>query len=113
MSIRYTSRSALRALLRDSDDPLAERAIAALGPADAEAMPVHSGGFDKETFQVRLRRSQDGEGPMTHGLAEFVAALRRPMAEPEGAGFHGADGTHFLVLFNQGQVAAITATEPR
>jgi hypothetical protein len=111
MSTRYLTRSALQALLRDSDDPLAERAIAALNPAETGAVPVHSGGFDLKTLEVRLARSESGEGPMTPGLPEFVEALRRPIAEPEGAGFQGGDGTHFLVLFEQGGVAAITATE--
>jgi hypothetical protein len=111
MSTRYVSQGELLRLLRDSRDLLAQRAIAALDPAAVEMVPVREGAFDKATYEVRLARAEAGEGPKTSGLASFVEALNRP-DEPESVGFRGADGTHFLLLLDGGQVVAITIIEP-
>jgi hypothetical protein len=111
MSTRYLDRSELLVLLCDSRDPLAERASSALDPTDVEMVPVHSGGLDRATYEVRLARADAGEGPMTEGLCGFVEALKRPMIEAETIGFRGIDGTCFLVLLDSGQVVAITVIE--
>ena len=47
MSTRYLRRIELLTLLRDSRDPLAERASAALDPTNVEMVPVQSGALDK------------------------------------------------------------------
>lgn len=70
MSTRYLGRSELLTLLRNSRDPLAERASAALDPTDADVVPVHSGGLDRATYEVRLARAEAGEGPTTAGAEE-------------------------------------------
>lgn len=111
MPTRYLGRSELLTLLRNSRDPLAERASAALDPTDADVVPVHSGGLDRATYEVRLARAEAGEGPTTVGLRSFVEAMKQPMTEAETMSFRGTDGTHFLVLLDGGQVAAITAIE--
>ena len=114
MPMRYIDRSALIALLRDSHDPLAARASAALDPTDMEIVPVTSGSLDVATYKARLARVEAGEGPRTAGLEGFVAALTRPLTDAENLGFRGSDGTQFIVLLEGGQVVAIaiTAIEP-
>ena len=112
VSTHYLSRSAVLALLRGSQDPLAAKASAALDPTDAEMVPVHSGGLDRRTYELRLARAEAGERPATAGLREFVEALGRPMADAEALAFRGEDGTFFLVLVDGGQVVAITTVEP-
>lgn len=67
MSTRYLGRSELLTLFRDSRDPLAERASAALDPTDADVVPVHSGGLDRATYEVRFARAEAGAGPATAG----------------------------------------------
>ncbi|KAA1424026.1 hypothetical protein [Nocardioides antri] len=111
MPTRYVDRSALVALLRDSRDPLAERATAALDPTGVEMVPVTSGGLDSATYEVRLARAEASEGPRTGGLRAFVEALARPMAEAETLSFRGRDGSQFIVLLDSGQVVAITVIE--
>jgi hypothetical protein len=89
MSTRYLGRSELLTLLRDSRDPLAERASAALDPTDAQVVPVHPGGLDRATYEVRLARAEAGEGPTTAGLRSFVEAIKQPMSEAETMSFRG------------------------
>ena len=107
MEPRYISVGDLRALLLSSQLPSAERAAAALDVTSAELVPVHTGTLDLHAYEVRLARAARGEGPQTHDLSAFVEALRLPMAEPEFASIT-VGGTHYVVLIDANEVAAVT-----
>lgn len=74
-------------------------------------MAVASGGLDTATYEVRLARTEAGDGPMTAGSSAFVEALRRPLVDAETAGFLGRDGAQFIVVIDGGEVVAVTAVE--
>lgn len=69
--------------------------------------------FGLATYRVRLRRSQAGQGPTTHGLSEFVAALES-LAEPGRPAVLTGQVSTYVLLLDAGltRIIASTAIDP-
>ena len=109
---RYISARELIRLLEASEHPLAMQATPLLDATSVELLPVSPGGLDLHTYEVRLARFQDGEGPEILGLEAFVEVLRTPVADPETLSFRTHDYV-YVVLLASGQVVAVTGVATR
>lgn len=112
MATRYLNPGQVVSLLQASRSAVAKRAGALVELPPEELVPVSSGALDLATYEIRLARSDDGQGPRTERLSEFVEELRRSSPADESFALSGG-GTTFIVLLRDGQVAAVTSVEAR
>lgn len=67
-------------------------------------IPVSDPGMpplDLTTFEIRLQRWRDGDGPVLHGMEQFVAALRDCTAPTRAITVYGAR-TNYTFLLDEG-----------
>ena len=108
-------RRELQELLASRSDPAAQCLLAALDAEQSVELIVVSRVRAQEllhTYSVRLQRFEDGEGPESIGLPDFVRALRAH-SEVELLGVTAQAVAGICLLSPGGELIAVTTVQRR